>query len=140
MSSLHGRGACLLHLGRGDEAIDCFRQALQVYPHHVQSTLGLAVALRSIGSLEAAQTALREAATILDTLTRTRPLEAALVRAQLLTVEGRLPDAGARLCQALDDAPPGFAGWTLPVEPFLQPLRGTPAFESAVGRLSQRTR
>ena len=77
---------------------------------------------------------------LLDTLAATRPIEAAIAHSQLVAVEGKPQDAGAILCKALDDAPPGFAGWTLPIEPFLLQLTGTPTFTSALARLSERAR
>ena len=70
----------------------------------------------------------------------TRPIEAAIVRSQLLAVEGKRQEADAVLCKALDDAPPGFAAWTLPIEPFLLQLAGTQAFTAALARLSERAR
>jgi DNA-binding winged helix-turn-helix (wHTH) protein/Flp pilus assembly protein TadD len=140
MHSLYGQGACLLRIGRVEEAADCFQRALLLYPDHVQSHLGLSVALRTMGSQDAADMTSRKIRAILETLAATRPIEAAIVHSQLLAVEGQLQDAGAMLCKALDDAPPGFAGWTLPIEPFLFQLTGTPTFTSALARLSDRAR
>ncbi len=140
MNTLHSRGACLVRLGRSDEAADCFRRALALFPDHAQSNLGLSVALRAMGSHDVAEEAWRKALGILETLARTRPMEAAIVHSQVLAVEGKLNDAGAVLCNALDDAPPGFAAWTLPIEPFLLQLAGIESFRAALARLSQRAR
>jgi DNA-binding winged helix-turn-helix (wHTH) protein/Flp pilus assembly protein TadD len=140
MSSLHGRGACLLRLGRNQEAADCFQQALVLYPDHAQSNLGLSAALRAVGSLEAADATWRRARTNLDTLAAARPIEAAIVHSQLLAVEGKPQEANAVLCNALDEAPPGFAAWTLPIEPFLLQSTGIKAFTAALSRLSHRAR
>ena len=140
MNSLYGRGACLLRLGRFEEATECFRRALLLYPDHVQSHLGLSVALRAMGSQDAADMTWRKSRAILETLTATRPIEAAIAHSQLLAVDGKPEDAGAVLCKALDEAPPGFAAWTLPIEPFLLQLTGTEAFTSALARLSERAR
>jgi hypothetical protein len=93
-----------------------------------------------MGMQDAAEMTWRKTGTIVDTLAATRPIEAAIVRSQLLAVEGRPRDAGAILSKALDDAPPGFAAWTLPIEPFLLQLAGTEAFASALARLSERAR
>jgi tetratricopeptide (TPR) repeat protein len=140
MSSLTGCGACLLRVGRADEAVDCFRRALELYPDHAQSNLGLSIALRAMGSLEVAETNWCRARASLDTLTLTRPIEAAMVLGQLLAAENRPGDVDAVLCRALDDAPPGFAAWTMPIEPFLvQPL-GAKAFAAALSRLFERAR
>jgi tetratricopeptide (TPR) repeat protein len=140
MNALNGRGACLLRVGRIEEAADCIRRALVLYPDHAQSNLGLAAALRAMGSPDAADAACRKACTILETLARTRPIEAAIVHSQALAIEGKAQDAGAVLCKALDEAPPGFTGWTVPIEPLLFQLTGTKPLTAALGRLSARAR
>jgi len=38
----------------------------------------------------------------------------------------------------LMEAPGGFAGWTIPVEPLLQPLEGTAAYQQILERLAER--
>ena len=139
-SSLCGRGAGLLRAGRPQEAAECFRRALRFYPEHAQSNLGLSVALRAMGSAEAAEAAWRDARSVLDTLAVTRPIEAAVVRSQVLAVEGKPQEANAVLCKALDDAPPGFAAWTLPVEPLLLQVAGPETLTGALQRLSERAR
>jgi DNA-binding winged helix-turn-helix (wHTH) protein/Tfp pilus assembly protein PilF len=139
MCALHGRGACLLRVGRLEEAAGCFGRALSIYPDHAPSTLGSAVALRAIGALDAADAAWDQARTILDTLRTARPIEAAVVSGQMLAVDGRWQEADAVLCSALDGAPPGFAGWTIPIEPLLrQPA--APGLTGALRRLGERAR
>ena len=83
---------------------------------------------------------MRRARASLDTLIVTRPIEAAIVHSQMLAIEGKPRDADAILCTALDDAPPGFAAWTLPIEPLLSQLAGSKAFTGALSRLSERAR
>jgi DNA-binding winged helix-turn-helix (wHTH) protein len=139
-SSLFGRGAGLLRIERFEEAAECFRRALGLCPEHAQSSLGLSVALRATGSRNAAEAVWRRARAALDTLAVTRPIEAALVHAQVLAVEGKPDEAGAVLGKALDAAPPGFAAWTLPIEPLLLQVAGTEAFTGALLRLSERAR
>jgi DNA-binding winged helix-turn-helix (wHTH) protein/tetratricopeptide (TPR) repeat protein len=140
MSALHGRGACLLRVGRAEEAADCFRKALTLYPDHAQSSLGHAVASRAMGATDAAEAARHRTREILETLRATRPVEAAMVESQLLAIDGHPESADAVLCKALDEAPPGFAAWTLPVEPLLlQPAR-TKGFPASLLRLSERAR
>jgi DNA-binding winged helix-turn-helix (wHTH) protein/Tfp pilus assembly protein PilF len=150
MSALAGRGACLLRLGRHRDAMDSFREALALYPDHAQSHLGLALAAREVGISEVADSAVRSVITICDTLSVTRPIEAAIVRSQLLAVASEDPasksgttgnrEAGPVLCRMLDGAPPGFAGWTLPIEPFLRELCGTEGLSVALSRLADRAR
>jgi hypothetical protein len=62
------------------------------------------------------------------------------VQAQLLAARGDASGASAVLSRLLTEAPPGFAGWTLPVEPFLRNLRGTKPFAAVLARLAQRAR
>jgi hypothetical protein len=93
-----------------------------------------------MGSHEVAEEARRRARANLDTLEVTRPIEAAIVRSQVLAAEGKFQDADAILCKSLDEAPPGFAAWTLPIEPFLLQVAGTKAFAAALLRLAERAR
>jgi DNA-binding winged helix-turn-helix (wHTH) protein/Tfp pilus assembly protein PilF len=140
VSSLCARGACLLRVECPDEAADSFRQVLAFYPDHAQANLGMSLALRAIGSHDLADAAQRGARTNFDMLAKARPIEAAIVHSQILASEGQDEHAGTVLCKALDDAPPGFAAWTLPIEPFLRQLTGTTAFIGALARLSRRAR
>jgi DNA-binding winged helix-turn-helix (wHTH) protein/tetratricopeptide (TPR) repeat protein len=140
MNSLFGRGACHLRLDRIDEAADAFQRALALYPDHAQSTLGHHVALRAIGDSDGAAATWRKATDIVATLKTARPIEAAIVRSHMLAIEGSAAQADAVLCKALDDAPPGFAGWTLPVEPLLAQLIRGSALANALSRLSARAR
>jgi DNA-binding winged helix-turn-helix (wHTH) protein/TolB-like protein/Flp pilus assembly protein TadD len=106
-----GRGAALLRAGRRDQAARAFHKALELYPHHPLGHLGLFVARQAeAGPVEAA----------LDVMDRTKPLEAALIRAQLLAAQGQGEAAASVARAAIIDTPPGFAGWSLPIEPLLQ--------------------
>jgi hypothetical protein len=63
-----------------------------------------------------------------------------MVESQMLAIDGHPDSADAVLCKALDEAPPGFAAWTLPVESLLlQPAR-TKGLPAALLRLSERAR
>jgi tetratricopeptide (TPR) repeat protein len=140
MSALHARGACLLRVKKYGEAIDCFTRALKLYPDHARSLIGLALALGASGSSKAADAAASRLPAIVATLARTRPIEAALVESQIQATEGRLQEAGARLCTLLSSAPQGFAAWSLPIEPFLRELSGTKDFTTALAHLAERAR
>jgi len=140
MSSLSARGICLVRTGRLDDAIDAFRRALELYPDHAQTHLGMALALDASGSHADADAARARAAAAAARLDVARPIEAALVRGQILAAEGRSEAAAAALAQALDLAPAGFAGWTLPIEPLLQQVVETEGFRAVSGRLSARAR
>jgi len=138
MSALYCRGACMLRVGRHSDAIDCFEQALGLYPEHAQSHIGLALALRSTGSIARADSTARALATIQARLGGTRPIEAALVESQAQATGGHVETACAVLCSLLDAAPQGFAGWTIPIEPLLFQLHGSKAFLAVLRRLADR--
>jgi DNA-binding winged helix-turn-helix (wHTH) protein len=138
MSALYVRGACFLRLERIEQAADSFQRALALYPGHAQSHLGAMMAARAMGRPDVVDTARNSANSMLDTLRSTRPIEAAMVSAHVLAIDGREQDASAILCSALDDAPPGFAAWTLPVEPLLLQATRAKDFKAALLRLSER--
>ena len=77
---------------------------------------------------------------IVQSLSASRPIEAALVRSQMLATEGAPLDAAAVLCKLFESAPPGFAGWTVPIEPFLAQLHRTEAFREVLHALTERAR
>jgi DNA-binding winged helix-turn-helix (wHTH) protein/tetratricopeptide (TPR) repeat protein len=140
MHAHHARGAAWLRAGRLEEARESFASALSLYPDHAPSHLGLALVLRTGGSIAKQDAPLQRAAAASATLVRTRPIEAALVRAQLLAAEGKRDEAVIVLNRLIDSAPPGFAAWTLPVEPFLRELGDTPGFGNVLARLADRAR
>ena len=130
MHAALGRGAALLRRGHRDQAAASFRDALALYPDQPLAHLGLAVAGAS--GFESVDRAL----TVVD---RTKPIEAPLIRAQLLSAQGRGPEAATTLARALQAAPAGFAGWSLPVEPFLQTTDGT-VFTPVLSLLADRAK
>ena len=132
MYALHARGAALVGVRRTGEAINDFERALALYPDHAPTTLGLALAHDRPESAEAER--------VIAVLRRVRPVEAALVHAQMLTARGNFPAAMATLRQMLDTAPPGFAGWTIPLEPFFKQLHQTEGFGGILSRLADRAR
>jgi DNA-binding winged helix-turn-helix (wHTH) protein/Tfp pilus assembly protein PilF len=140
MNAVHGRGLCQLHAGRCEAAIESFQQALVLYPDHAQSNLGLALAFRANGSHALAEIALDNVEATLSLLASARPIEAGIVRAELLTARGNAEAAVAALGRLLEQAPPGFAGWTLPAEFFLRQLSDAKGFTTVLARLADRAR
>ena len=106
------------------EAIDSFQRALALVSGSRRRTSGIGGRAR-----RAAEPTGRSRRSIVA-----RPIEAALVRAQILTARH---DATAprRPRPMLNTAPPGFAGWTVPVEPFLKELHRTQGFAGILTRL-----
>jgi DNA-binding winged helix-turn-helix (wHTH) protein/Tfp pilus assembly protein PilF len=140
MSSWSAQGACLLRINRPEAAADAYRRALARYPDHAPSHLGLSMALRALGAADAAAAARGRAAAAAAALKEARPIEAALVQGQALAADGEREAAAAALCEALDRAPAGFAGWTLPIEPLLAQLTDNEAFTPVAARLADRAR
>lgn len=138
MYARHARGVALLHAKRHDEAATSLRRALELYPQHAQSHLGLAVALQQLGSTAEGAREHQRAEDARATLARTRPIESGLVHTQALATRGRLSEAVAALDTLVEHAPPGFAFWTLPVEPLLSQLASAEGFKGVLSRLASR--
>ena len=131
MCAALGRGAALLRAARRDEAVASFRDALTLYPDHPLGHLGLAVAGR--GGFDTVEAALQ----VMD---RAKPIESALVRAQSLAAQGHSQAAADLLLGAVQNAPAGFAGWSLPVDPFLLQVPDRTVFTPVLSLLSGRAR
>jgi len=66
-STLASKGICLLHLGRTDEAVDCFRESVGIYverygvghPSELEASSSLGVAMIQAGRLDEAEAVLR---------------------------------------------------------------------------------
>ncbi len=140
MHALHGCGAALLRAGRASDAAGAFERALELYPHYAPTHLGLALAHRASGSAAAADAAMARADAAFATLVRTRPIEAGTVRGQTLAVQGDVDGAVSALGRLVRDAPPGFAAWTMPVDPLLRQLHASSGFTGVLGQLAARAR
>jgi DNA-binding winged helix-turn-helix (wHTH) protein/tetratricopeptide (TPR) repeat protein len=131
MDAAIGRGAAMLRAGRRDEAIASFHDALALFPDHPLAHLGLAVA---------GHAGFEPVASALAILDRTKPIEAAFVRAQMLAAQGQGPAAAHLLTEAVRTAPPGFAGWSGPVEPLLLQITDRTVFTPLFSLLAERAR
>jgi len=140
MSALHARGVCLLGIGQTAEAITAFESALELYPDYAQTHLGLSVAFRAGGFADRADQARTKLTATLRTLGRSRPIEAKLVESQRLTADGQVDRAAATLNDLLETAPPGFAAWTLPVDPLFRQLHAAQGFTAVLQKLAERAR
>ena len=136
-------GAGFVHLQTGDpaDAAFRFRKALELFPDHAKSLVGLGAALSADGDAPAAEAAFAKAVTAIDSLRRGgRTGEATLAEA-LNHVVRRREDAAVNCLQTLLDRPEiSFTGWTIPVEPLFHELRDRPAFQPILGRLAERAR
>jgi tetratricopeptide (TPR) repeat protein len=133
-----GRGCAYLQAGRPDAAIDAFGASLALYPMQAATEIGLARAYEALGRPSESRAALDRAEAALTQLDRSKPFEAALVRGQWLAAQGRADAAADTLAGVLEQAPPGFAGWTIPVEPHLTQIADSEALTKIVARLAER--
>ena len=141
MNAHDGRGFALLVLRRPDAAAEAFARALALYPGHARSLIGLAACHAAAGRKAETQAELSRAEGSIAELDRTgRRLEATGLGAMVSVVRGRPSDAIALLDRLLAEAPPGFPGWTIPIEPLFKPLHAQPEFAALLSRLADRAR
>ena len=139
MDAYDGHGFACLVSGDAVGAEAMFAKALAIYPDHARSLVGLADACRRRGDRRASDEAIEHAWRAIQELKESgRTSEAAMATSfgQMLT--DRADAAAATLMQLLEDAPPGFAGWTIPIEPLLGGLQALPAYRNILRRLAER--
>jgi DNA-binding winged helix-turn-helix (wHTH) protein len=139
VNAWHATGCACLASDDTTGAFTAFTEALRRLPGHALSRIGEAIALKCSGAVDdshAKAEAARES--IAQLRAGGRLAEAAIADAADLTSRGCLEQACRALEQLLTEAPPGFAGWTIPVEPLLMPLHGTPAFDRVLAILAER--
>ena len=140
MHAATARGAALVRAGRVDEAIASFRKALTFYPDNAPALLGLAKAFHVGGEEEESAASRAAAEAVARALEGTRPLYAAMVRAEILAASGQSDASAQTLSAALRAAPAGFACWTIPIEPAFHHVIGLPAFAPFLKELAFRAR
>jgi tetratricopeptide (TPR) repeat protein len=140
MTAWLGRGAVSMRMGKVADAAGAFARAQELYPACVPCLLGDAAAQRALGAEQDAARLLDEAETAAGALVTRRPIEGAIARAQLLTARGAYDEALRALQELLREAPPGFAGWSLAIDPLFTPLHSRPEFEVVLRRLADRAR
>jgi tetratricopeptide (TPR) repeat protein len=139
MNACDGAGFALLRARRTEEAARLFRRALEHYPDHARSLLGLASALRGAGDVAGSETTLARAAAAVEALRLGgRGSEATLSEAFAHAVAERSDEAVAALHRLLDEADLPFTGWTIPIEPLLEPLHDHAGFTRVLEKLQDR--
>lgn len=113
-------GAALLGMGKRDAAIQSFNSALTLYPGQPLAHLGVALATGATFDPSMVQDP--------------------LMRGVALAACKRTEEAEATLLAYLDQAPPGFAGWWLPLEPFVKQDTEKQALKPVLARLAERAR
>ena len=141
MNACDGAGFARLRSGHPEEAAAMFRSALQHYPDHARSFVGLSCALDREGDEQGARAALEHAFTASEALRRGgRSSEATLAEAFALAASRQDEECVAALHRLLDEAELPFTGWTIPIEPLLDPVRGAAGFRDVLRRLADRAR
>jgi hypothetical protein len=129
----------MLRADRPADAEKMFRGALEHYPEHARSLVGLAAALKQQGRDDDAGAALGRAGGAIAALRKGgRGGEARLAESFVLAVQDREDEAVAAVHRVLDEAEMPFTGWTIPIEPLLAPLARVPGFREALKRLADR--
>jgi len=131
MYALLGRGSALFRAGKSDDAAAAFRGALALYPEHPLALIGAAIATR--GSFAPAEAAI-------DGMTASKPVQAGIAKGALLAARGDAAGSAAALDAVLSAAPPGFAGWQIPVLPMFHEVAETTALRAVLDRLAERAR
>ena len=141
MNAYDGAGFAYLKTGEAKDAAAMFRRALELFPEHARSLVGLGAALQAAGDKPGAKDAFRRAAAAIDALRRGgRGSEATLAEALNHCVGQRPAEALECLRSLLEKAEMPFTGWTMPIEPLFEPLRELPAFKGLLGVLAERAR
>jgi DNA-binding winged helix-turn-helix (wHTH) protein len=135
----NGLGLIALKKRDAVDAADRFRQALARYDGHARSHFGLAAALALMGETEAGATELAAGRAAAETLDKSgRTAEAVVASAIGDALHGLADDACRRLASFLESAPPGFAAWTIPVEPAFASLHEREDFRRVLRMLAER--
>jgi DNA-binding winged helix-turn-helix (wHTH) protein/Tfp pilus assembly protein PilF len=141
MNSHDGAGFAKLARRDAAGAVAEFNRALALFPEHARSLVGLGVASAAQQDRAATEAAFTRASAAIEALRRGgRGAEAALAEAFLLTAKGRVDEPVAVLLRLLDNAELSFAGWTIPIEPLLGPLKATAGFPTVLSKLADRAR
>ena len=133
--------AGFLHLRSADPATAAamFRRALELFPDHARSLVGLGRALAAMGDEAGAGVAYAHARASIDALRRGgRAAEGTLADAFLRVATGDEGGAVVALEALPGTSELAFAGWTIPIEPLFEPLRQVPAFQRVLAALAAR--
>jgi DNA-binding winged helix-turn-helix (wHTH) protein/tetratricopeptide (TPR) repeat protein len=141
MNAYDGAGFVALQAGDHARAGAFFERALELYPEHARSLIGLGAARTAEGDRHGADAAFGRAAEAREALRRGgRGSEALLADAFQHAVVGRPAEAMDVLQRLVERPELPFTGWTIPVEPLLVPLRRRPDFEAVAARLAENAR
>jgi Flp pilus assembly protein TadD len=141
MNAYDGAGFAALEAGNASEAVHMFRRALELFPEHARSLVGLGAALAASGARTEASSAFTHAGQAIDALGRGgRAREATLAHAFMDVVQGRPDGAIAALKRLVERPEVPFGGWTIPIEPLFAPLRERADFQAIQSTLAGNAR
>jgi tetratricopeptide (TPR) repeat protein len=140
-NALTGAGLIHLRAGEGPAAVTMFQRALELFPDHARTLVGLGAALMASGDTAGAHAAFAHAVAAIEGLRRGgRASEACTAEALHHAVSGRAELAIEALRLSLDRSELQFTGWTIPIEPLLEPFHGLPSFQALLATLADRAR
>jgi DNA-binding winged helix-turn-helix (wHTH) protein/tetratricopeptide (TPR) repeat protein len=138
MNAYDGAGFVALETGGAAEAVRMFRKALELFPEHARSLVGLGAALAASGDKRAADAAYKHAARAIDALRQGgRASEATIAGAFMHAVCGRADEAIGSLKRLVDRPELPFTGWTIPIEPLFAGLRQRADFQGLLATLAR---
>ncbi|MFL6281395.1 MAG: winged helix-turn-helix domain-containing protein [Vicinamibacterales bacterium] len=141
MNAYDGAGFAALAAGNAGEAVAMFKRALQLFPEHARSLVGLASALTLSSDDAGARTAFEHASQAIEALRRGgRTREATMTEAFMHIVQGRADEAVVALRRLVDKPELPFSGWTIPIEPLFAPLRERADFREILATLAHNAR
>lgn len=141
MNAYDGAGFVALADEHAAAAVPSFRRALELYPEHARSLVGLAAAHRAHGDERAAAAAFTRAAAAIEALRRGGRLsEAAIAEAFQHVASGRRAEAVTVLKRLVDHPEAPFTGWTIPIEPLFASLRGLKGFSAVLSAVASNAR
>jgi DNA-binding winged helix-turn-helix (wHTH) protein/cytochrome c-type biogenesis protein CcmH/NrfG len=129
------------HLAANDAtgAIDAFRMALETLPRNGRALIGLYSALRLTTLAREAELLLPQIdQSVAELAAGQRLVESVMVRAAAEASRGQVDAACATLEHLLESAPPGQAGWQIPIDPALGAVRSHPSYPRIVALLAAR--
>jgi DNA-binding winged helix-turn-helix (wHTH) protein/tetratricopeptide (TPR) repeat protein len=141
MNAHDGAGFAFLRAKEPGRAIDAFNRALDLFPEHARTLVGLGAAQAASSDSAAATAAFNRAQAAIDGLRKGgRNSEATLSEAMCHIVQGRVEPTFQLLNALLDRPDLPFSGWTIPIEPLLEPIRKHASFERLAARLAEKAR
>lgn len=141
MNAYDGAGFAALADDHPAAAVPLFRRALELYPEHARSLVGLGAAHAAHGDKRAADAAFKHAASAIEALRLGgRSSEATLAEAFHHAVCGRPNEAVDALKRLVEHPELPFTGWTIPIEPLFAPLRKVRGFQALLVTVASHAR